>query len=50
MSLDNYIHNLEGLKKYYDLWIEKVLQIYNIDNIMNGYSLLYVYRIATAFN
>lgn len=36
--------DLEGLKKYYELWIEKGLQIYNIDNIMNGYSLLYVYE------
>lgn len=34
---------LETLKKYYDLWIEKGLVIHNIDNVMNGYSLLYVY-------
>lgn len=34
---------LETLKQYYDLWIEKGLTIHNIDNVMNGYSLLYVY-------
>lgn len=32
------------LKQYYDAWIGKGLPIYNIDNIMNGYSLLYVYE------
>lgn len=36
--------DMEILKKYYDLWIEKGLTIYNLDNIMNGYSLLYVYE------
>lgn len=35
---------LETLKRYYDFWIEKGLEIRNIDNIMNGYSLLYVYE------
>lgn len=35
---------VDTLKKYYDTWIEKGLPIYNIDNIMNGYSLLYVYE------
>ena len=37
------IGELETLKQYYDLWIEKGLTIHNIDNVMNGYSLLYVY-------
>lgn len=36
--------DLESLKKYFDLWIEKGQNIYNIDNVMNGYSLLYVYE------
>ena len=36
--------DLDTLKKYYDAWIEKGLPIYNVDNIMNGYSLLYVYE------
>ena len=35
---------LETLIKYYDAWIENGLSIYNVDNIMNGYSLLYVYE------
>lgn len=35
---------LETLKEYYNLWIEKGLPIYNIDNVMIGYSLLYVYE------
>lgn len=35
--------DLETLKRYYDLWIEKGMIIHNIDNVMNGYSLLYVY-------
>lgn len=35
---------LETLKQYYDLWIQKDLPIHNVDNIMNGYSLLYVYE------
>ena len=35
---------VDVLKKYYDLWIAKDLPIYNMDNIMNGYSLLYVYE------
>ena len=35
---------IDTLKKYYDIWIEKGLPIYNLDNIMNGYSLLYVYE------
>lgn len=35
---------VETLKKYYDLWIEKGLPIYNIDNVMNGYSLLYIFE------
>lgn len=35
---------LDTLKKYYDAWIEKGIPIYNVDNIMNGYSLLYVYE------
>lgn len=35
---------LEILKQYYDAWIEKDLPVYNVDNIMNGYSLLYVYE------
>lgn len=35
---------IDVLKKYYDTWIEKGIPIYNIDNIMNGYSLLYVYE------
>lgn len=37
-------NELEVLKQYYDAWIEKGLPIYNLDNIMNGYSLLYVYE------
>lgn len=36
--------NTEVLKKYYDLWIEKDIPVYNLDNVMNGYSLLYVYK------
>ena len=36
--------DIKTLKKYYDAWIEKGLPIYNMDNIMNGYSLLYVYE------
>lgn len=36
--------DVDILKKYYDAWIEKGLPIYNVDNIMNGYSLLYVYE------
>ena len=35
---------LEILKKYYDSWIERGLPIHNVDNVMNGYSLLYVYE------
>ena len=35
--------NVETLKRYYDAWIEKDIPIYNMDNVMNGYSLLYVY-------
>ena len=35
---------LDSLKKYYDNWITKGLPIYNLDNIMNGYTLLYVYE------
>ena len=35
---------LETLVKYFDAWIEKGLPIINVDNIMNGYSLLYVYE------
>lgn len=35
---------LETLKKYLNLWIEKGLPIHNIDNVMNGYSLLYVFE------
>ena len=35
---------LEVLKRYYDSWIKKGLPIRNIDNVMNGYSLLYVYE------
>ena len=35
---------LDTLKKYYDAWIEKGLPIYHVDNIMNGYSLLYAYE------
>ena len=34
----------EVLKRYYDLWIEKGMPIHNIDNVMHGYSLLYVYE------
>ena len=34
----------ETLVKYFDAWIEKGLPIINLDNIMNGYSLLYVYE------
>ena len=36
--------DIDTLKKYYDAWIGKGLLIYNLDNIMNGYSLLYVYE------
>ena len=36
--------DLETLRNYYDAWIEKEIPIYNVDNIMNGYSLLYVYE------
>lgn len=35
---------LEVLRQYYDLWIERDLPVHNVDNIMNGYSLLYVYE------
>lgn len=42
-SLEN-AGDLESLRKYFDLWIEKGQNIYNIDNVMNGYSLLYVYE------
>ena len=35
---------IEVLKKYYDLWIDKGIPIYHLDNVMNGYSLLYVYE------
>ena len=38
------VEDVDTLKKYYDAWIEKGLPIYNLDNIMNGYSLLYVYE------
>ncbi len=38
------VGNVEVLKKYYDAWIAKDLPIHNIDNVMNGYSLLYVYE------
>lgn len=38
------VGELETLIKYYDAWIEKGLATYNVDNIMNGYSLLYVYE------
>lgn len=34
----------EVLKQYYDVWIKKGLPISHLDNIMNGYSLLYVYE------
>ena len=36
--------DLESLKKYYDRWIEKGQPIGNIDHMMNGYSLLFVYE------
>ena len=36
--------DLETVRKYFDLWIEKGQAVYNIDNVMNGYSLLYVYE------
>lgn len=36
--------SLEALIKYYDSWIAKGLPINNLDNAMNGYSLLYVYE------
>lgn len=35
---------VEVLRDYYDAWIAKGLPIYNLDNVMNGYSLLYVYE------
>lgn len=35
--------DVELLKKYYDMWIKKGQPIFHVDNIMNGYSLLYVY-------
>ena len=35
---------VEVLKDYYDAWIGRGLPIYNLDNVMNGYSLLYVYE------
>ena len=35
---------VETLIQYFDAWIEKGLPIVNLDNIMNGYSLLYVYE------
>ena len=35
---------VETLIQYFDAWIEKGLPIENLDNIMNGYSLLYVYE------
>lgn len=36
--------DLEILKRYYDLWIAKGLPIDNLDNTMNGYSLVYLYE------
>ena len=36
--------DIETLRKYYDTWISRGTPIYNLDNIMNGYSLLYVYE------
>lgn len=38
------VEEVNTLKKYYDKWIEKGLPVYNLDNIMNGYSLLYVFE------
>ena len=35
---------VETLIQYFDAWIEKGLPIVNLDNIMNGYSLLYVHE------
>ncbi len=35
---------VETLQKYYDMWIEKGLPISNVDNVMHGYSLLYLYE------
>lgn len=36
--------DLDRLKAYYDRWIEDGLKIHNLDNVMNGYSLVYVYQ------
>ena len=35
---------IDILKKYYDTWIGRGIPLYNLDNVMNGYSLLYVYE------
>ncbi|MDD7027056.1 MAG: glycoside hydrolase family 88 protein [Lachnospiraceae bacterium] len=32
------------LKRYYESWLNKGLPVYNIDGVMNGYSLLYFYE------
>lgn len=36
--------DVETVKKYMDLWLQKGMPIYNIDNVMNGCSLLYLYE------
>lgn len=39
------IQDFNGLLQYYDLWIENGTLIYNLDNAINGYSLIYVHQI-----
>lgn len=36
--------DLNCLIEYYDKWIENGLAIHNLDNVINGYSLIYVYE------
>lgn len=35
---------IEALKAYFDRWLKRGMPVQNIDNVMNGYSLLYVYQ------
>lgn len=36
--------DIEALSRYYDNWYDKGLPIDNLDNTMNGYSLIYLYE------
>lgn len=36
--------DLEYLIKYYDNWIKKGAKVYNLDNVINGYSMVYIYE------